>query len=97
MKRALIFAILVLSATLLFAQQDPDPQDLGRDVAQQLLQEVSISKFEDAGFWRVHMPIDQGIIESRRFEGSPLGKEAIPEEEDLGIATPDDYVLGVKA
>ncbi len=97
MKRALILAILVLSATLLFAQQDPEPEDLGRDVAQQLLQEVSISKFEDSGFWRVYMPIDQGIIESRRFEGSPLGKEVIPEEEDLGIATPDDYVLGVKA
>lgn len=97
MKRALIFAILVLSATLLFAQQDPEPEDLGRDVAQQLLQEVSISKFEDSGFWRVYMPIDQGIIESRRFEGSPIDKEVIPEEEDLGIATPDDYVLGVKA
>jgi hypothetical protein len=43
------------------------------------------------------MPIDQGVVESRRFEGSPNGKEAIPEEVDLGIATPDDYVLGVKA
>ena len=99
MKRALILVILVLSATLLFAQQDPEPEDLGRDVAQQQLQDISISKFEDSGFWRVYMPIDQGIIESRRFEGgpSPERKEAIPEEEDLGIATPDDYVLGVKA
>ena len=97
MKRALILAILVLSATLLFAQQDPDPENLGRDTAQQELQEVSISKFEDSGFWRVYMPIDQGLIESRRFEGNPLGKELLPEEEDLDIALPDDYVLGVKA
>ncbi|MBU8913821.1 MAG: flagellar filament outer layer protein FlaA [Spirochaetales bacterium] len=97
MKRALILAILVLSATLLFAQQDSDPESLGRDTAQQQLQEVSISKFEDSGFWRVYMPIDQGLIESRRFEGSPIGKELLPEEEALGIATPDDYVLGVKA
>lgn len=97
MKRALILAILVLSATLLFAQQDPDPENLGRDTAQQELQEVSISKFEDAGFWRVYMPIDQGLIESRRFEGSPELKELLPEEEDLDIALPDDYVLGVKA
>ena len=97
MKRALILAILVLSAALLFAQQDADPENLGRDTAQQQLQEVSISKFEDSGFWRVHMPIDQGLIESRRFEGSPNDKEALPEEEALGIATPDDYVLGVKA
>ena len=97
MKRALILAILVLSATLLFAQQDPEPENLGRDTAQQELQEVSISKFEDSGFWRVYMPIDQGLIESRRFEGNPLGKELLPEEEDLDIALPDDYVLGVKA
>ncbi len=97
MKRALILAILVLSAALLFAQQDADPENLGRDTAQQQLQEVSISKFEDSGFWRAYMPIDQGIIESRRFEGSPNDKEALPEEEALGIATPDDYVLGVKA
>jgi flagellar filament outer layer protein Flaa len=97
MKRALILAILVLSAAVLFAQQDTDPANLGRDTAQQQLQEVSISKFEDSGFWRVYMPIDQGIIESRRFEGTPNDKEVLPEEEALGIATPDDYVLGVKA
>lgn len=97
MKRALILAILVLSAGLLFAQQNPDPQSLGRDTAQQKLQEVSISKFEDPGFWRVYMPIDQGVIESRRFEGSANDKQPLPEEEQLGIATPDDYVLGVKA
>jgi hypothetical protein len=97
MKRALILAILVLSAVVLFAQQDADPEGLGRDTAQQQLQEVSISKFEDSGFWRVYMPIDQGVIESRRFEGSPNDKTILPEEEALGIATPDDYVLGVKA
>ncbi len=97
MKRALILAILVLSAALLFAQQDAEPENLGEDTAQQQLQDVSISKFEDSGFWRVYMPIDQGIIESRRFEGGPFGKEMIPEEEDLDIALPDDYVLGVKA
>jgi len=97
MKRALILVILVFSAALLFAQQDAEPTDIGRDTAQQALQEISISKFEDPGFWRVYMPIDQGVIESRRFEGGPFDKEALPEEEALGIATPDDYVLGVKA
>lgn len=97
MKRALILAILVLSASLAFAQQDANPDNLGLDTAQQELQEVSISKFEDSGFWRVYMPIDQGVIESRRFDGGPLDKEPLPEEEELGIATPDDYVLGVKA
>jgi hypothetical protein len=97
MKRALILGILVLSTALLFAQQDVNPADIGNDTAQQALQEISISKFEDPGFWRAYMPIDQGLIESRRFEGGPASKTALPEEEALGIATPDDYVLGVKA
>jgi len=97
MKRALIVVVLILSAAFLFAQQDANTVDLGKDTAQQALQEISISKFEDPGFWRVYMPIDQGVIESRRFEGSPLDKQPLPEEELLGIATPDDYVLGVKA
>jgi hypothetical protein len=101
MKRVLILTILILTPALLFAQQsdvnDIDPESLGQDTAQQSLQEVSISKFEDPGFWRVYMPIDQGVVEARRFEGSPADKEPLPEEEALGIATPDDYVYGVKA
>ena len=93
---ALLLTILVASTGLLFAQVDTSA-DIGQDQAQQLLQEVSISKFEDAGFWQVYMPIDQGVVESRRFEGAPALKEPLPEEEELGIAEPDDYVLGVKA
>ena len=34
MKRALILAILVLSASLAFAQQDANPDNLGLDTAQ---------------------------------------------------------------
>lgn len=98
-KRALLLAVLVVLASAIVVAQDtpPEVESLGKDTAQQALQEVSISKFEDQGFWRVYMPIDQGVIESRRFEGGPNDKEALPEEEALGIATPDDYVLGVKA
>jgi len=92
----LLLTILVASTGLLFAQVDTSA-NIGQDQAQQLLQEISISKFEDSGFWQVYMPIDQGIVESRRFEGAPALKEPLPEEEDLGIAEPDDYVLGVKA
>ena len=99
MKRAaLIFILLSITVALVTGQQaTPDPRNLGIDTAQQKLQEVSISKFEDAGFWRAHMPIDQGLIESRRLEGGPIAKAPLPEEEAIGIATPDDYVLGVKA
>ncbi len=99
MKRILLLTVLILAAGgLLSAQQaDPEAASIGVDTAQQKLQEVSISKFEDSGFWRVYMPIDQGVIESRRFEGSPNDKQPLPEEEAVGIATPDEFVLGVKA
>lgn len=99
MKRVLLFAALVLIATFSVSAQDagPDAAAIGVDTAQQRLQEISISKFEDAGFWRVYMPIDQGIIESRRFVGGPNDKQPLPEEEAIGIATPDEHVLGVKA
>ena len=99
MKRVLLLSVLIFaSAMLLSAQQAaPEAADIGIDTAQQRLQEVSISKFEDSGFWRVYMPIDQGVIESRRFEGGPNDKEPLPEEEQIGIAQPDDFVLGVKA
>jgi hypothetical protein len=99
MKRALLLTILMVALGALLSAQDGgiDPTNLGQDTAQQRLQEISVSKFEDSGFWRVYMPIDQGVIESRRFEGGPNDKELLSEEEALGIATPDKFVLGVKA
>jgi hypothetical protein len=99
MKRVLLITTLVLAVAALAVAQRANPaaSEIGVDTAQQSLQEISISKFEDSGFWRVYMPIDQGVIESRRFEGGPNDKPPLEEEEALGIATPDDYVLGVKA
>ena len=99
MKRVLLLTILIIGAVSVLGAQEADPEAaaLGVDTAQQNLQEVSISKFEDSGFWSVYMPIDQGVIESRRFEGGPNDKEPLPEEEAIGIATPDEFVLGVKA
>lgn len=99
MKRVLLLTALIVAATVSLSAQlaGPDAANIGVDTAQQNLQEISISKFEDSGFWRVYMPIDQGVIESRRFEGGPNDKEPLPEEEAIGIATPDEFVLGVKA
>ena len=98
MKRVLLTTLLIaVLAMAAVAQQGTNAAEIGVDTAQQSLQEISISKFEDPGFWRVYMPIDQGVIESRRFEGGPNDKPVLPEEEAIGIATPDDYVLGVKA
>jgi hypothetical protein len=93
-----VIGLLLFTGSLVLAQTaEPDPAELGTDTAQQALQEVSISKFEDPGFWRVYMPIDQGVVSYRRLEGAPADKEPIPEEEELGIEEADRFVLGVKA
>jgi hypothetical protein len=101
MKKLLIIPILLAAAFTGFSQQitgvgEPNPETLGTDTAQQKLQELSVSKFEDQGFWRVHISQDDGLITMRRFEGAPAAKEPIPEEQSLGIAERDIYVLGAK-
>ncbi|MDC7240763.1 MAG: flagellar filament outer layer protein FlaA [Spirochaetales bacterium] len=100
MKKTILLS-LVLTIALsgaLFAQDagDPNPEQIGITSAQQKLKEISVSKMEDAGLWYGLMPGDEGIIQLRRFEGSPLDKEPIPDEEAAGIAEPDEYVLGAK-
>jgi hypothetical protein len=97
MKRLIIFALLFSAAVLVFAQNEvgePDPNRLGIESAQQQLKEVSVDKFENDGFWRSSMSTDEGYTSSKLFEGSPSGKEAIPEEEGMDI--PDNYVLGTR-
>jgi hypothetical protein len=71
---------------------------MGRDTAQQKLKEVSISKFEDAGFWKASISADEGVTFGRRLEGGPASKTPIEDEQAIGIANveADDYVLGVK-
>jgi hypothetical protein len=99
MKKILGITILLLvgSGLMVFGQQaQTDPDNLGTDTAQQALQEVSVTRFEDPGFWRVGVPSDQGIITHRRLEGAPAGKEPIEAEEEAGIEAQDRYVLGVK-
>jgi hypothetical protein len=95
--------ILALVATcvfgvLAFAQETaPNPAQIGVDSAQQRLKEISINKFEDQGFWRVAIPLDAGVISSRRVEGSPLDKKPLAAEKDAAVKEEDKYVLGVKA
>ncbi len=87
-------------ASLMFGQLsgvgEPVAEEIGVDSAQQNLEEISISKFEDAGFWFSSMPRDQGITELRRLPGGPRDKEPIAGEEASGIEEADDYVLGLK-
>lgn len=99
----LIICALLLVSGAVFAQQvevdqvgAPNPNTIGVDAAQQRLREVSVSKFEDAGFWISAMSPDQGIITMRRFEGGPADKEPLAGEEEAGLDIPDEYVIGLK-
>jgi len=100
MKKFFILAFILLIASFLYAQQpdrgvgEQDPTRLGIDSAQQMIQEVSVDKFEHDGFWRSTMSSDEGYTTTRLFSGSPSGKEPIPEEEGLNI--PDRFVLGTR-
>ena len=100
MKRFLssLIIVSVFTGTMLIAQDagSPNANQIGVDSAQQKLQEVSVSKFEDAGLWYGVMAADEGIIQLRRFEGSPLDKEPVEGEVEAGIKEPDDNVLGAK-
>lgn len=98
MKRASLAAVLSLFVVAAFAQQadlgTPDPEKIGVDSAQQKLKEISVDKFESAGFWLSRMSTDEGYTTTRLFEGAPAGKQPIEEEKDLDI--PDKYVLGTR-
>ncbi len=99
---ALVLLVLLFSTGLLFAQNDarapgePDPAEIGVDTAQQKLKEVSVSKFEDAGYWNAAMSKDEGLVTLRRLAGGAVDKEPIPDEEAAGIEESDANVLGIK-
>jgi hypothetical protein len=97
MKRIILAALIVsLVVPGLFAQDigEPDAAQLGITEAQQKLKEISVDKFEYDGFWMSSMSTDEGYPTTRLFEGGPLAKEPIKEEEGLDI--PDKYVLGTR-
>ncbi|MDR1390218.1 MAG: flagellar filament outer layer protein FlaA [Treponema sp.] len=107
MKRYILIGLVSLCAAALFAQAqgtgqntqaaeigEPDASQLGIFEAQQKLKEVSVDKFEYEGFWLSTMSTDEGYATSRLFDGAPMAKQPIPEEEGLEIA--DRYVLGTR-
>jgi hypothetical protein len=99
MKKTILFALVALFLPLLVHAQTTegiDPEKLGKDQAQQYLTEVSVSKFEDVAFWGASMPLDDGIVQIRRFEGAPAGKKPLEGEEQSGISEQDKFVLGAK-
>ncbi|MDR0402982.1 MAG: flagellar filament outer layer protein FlaA [Treponema sp.] len=97
MKHVIFTALIVfLVVPGLFAQDvgEPDAAQLGITEAQQKLKEISVDKFEYDGFWLSTMSADEGYTTTRLFDGGPMAKEPIPEEEGLDI--PDNYVLGTR-
>jgi hypothetical protein len=79
----------------------PDPNKMGIETAQQKLMEVSIDRFESAGFWTANISSDEGIVTSRLFEGQPEGSKAEPTADprynkDQPAPAADKYVFGVK-
>ena len=77
MKKIILIALALCLAAFASAQTavgDPNPNDIGVDTAQQKLKEVSVDKFEAAGFWKAFISPDEGAIQYRLFEGSPAGK-----------------------
>ena len=97
MKRiSAIFIALAVVGSLAAQETQPDPGAIGVDTAQQNLQEISIERFEDPGFWKVSMPLDRGVVSHRRLEGEPADKEPIEGEVEAGIDTTDENVIGVK-
>ena len=93
--RIMAVCVLAILAALPAAGQ-VDPSKVGKDQAQQQLVEVSISKLEDAAFWRGAMGLDDGIVTLRSMPGSPLAKK--PAEGDVlnRINEQDTRVLGVR-
>ena len=62
-----VVIILLVSGAVWAQQEEVDPSQLGVDSAQQRLQEVSVTRFEDPAFWNVNMPQDSGVLTYRRL------------------------------
>ena len=97
-KTVITFGLILFLPALLMAQatEGVKAENIGVDSAQQKLVEVSISKFEDVAYWSSSMPLDQGLIQVRRFEGSPEAKTPIEGESQSNIQEADKYILGAK-
>jgi hypothetical protein len=99
MKRTAVCLVFLAVVASLFAQTqagEPEPSRVGVDSAQQLLKEVSVTRFEDASYFYASMPVDQGLVTLRRFAGGAAEKVPIQDEVDLGIPQTDENVLGVR-
>jgi hypothetical protein len=101
MKRLSVAALVfVLAVALVTAQNktagEADPSKVGIDSAQQLLKEVSVTRFEDAAYFYPIMALDQGVATLRQFGGGPADKVPIKDDVTLNIAVHDVNVIGAR-
>jgi len=96
MRRILILALFSIAFSSLNAQDEPNAEDLPPLTAREALKEISVSKMEDAGFWKGGMSSDFGLLQLRDFDGGSISKEPIAAEEQSNITDPDDKVIGAK-
>ena len=113
MKRLIILIILfvALGTGLLFSQDttdtvgEADEELLGKDAAQQRIESLTISNFEDDGFWTADISQDQGIILIKARSGVPKDKiekdaKRLEQEAKIQGLTAEEmvgeYVLGTK-
>ena len=101
MKKHILILLLILCCFVFAYGVDPDPDSV--TTANSQITEVRLNGFEDASFWLVSMPIDQGIISKQSRRGFPKDLSA----DNSNIARRDDKygipksyskekVLGVK-
>ncbi|MBP5448648.1 MAG: hypothetical protein J6Y01_00860 [Spirochaetales bacterium] len=84
----LVLFILCVTAMSVFAQESVY-DDV---VANSKISPIRLTGFEDASFWKVAMPIDQGFISSKIRRGAPKDIAGeIPNEFDAEVF--EDYVL----
>lgn len=93
--RILLVCALAVLATLPAAAQI-DASKIGKDQAQQKLVEVSLTKLEDAAFWKGAMALDDGIVTLRSLPGSPAAKKPAEGDVENGIKEQDTRVLGAR-
>jgi hypothetical protein len=99
MKRMILLVavgLLVLGLGAFAQETAPVAGAIGIDAAQQNLQEISVNRFEDPGFWLSSIAADKGLIMHRRVAGGPADKQPIPAEAAAGIEPVDDYVIGIR-
>lgn len=103
MKKNIIITLLLTICLVSMSAIESDPDSV--TAANSQITEVRLSGFEDASFWEVSMPIDQGVILKQTRKGAPVdimsddSSNAVKvRDEKYGI--PRNYdkekVLGVK-